>query len=606
MAAPTIQQHKSGFVTTNTTMSVTFSSNVTAGNMILIWVGADVSSSVTINTPTMTGETFTKVTGASNAGTAGGGQIALYATNSAVGGQSQVTVTTNANSDIHTHIIEVAGPFGSPQQDATGNTENTSMATTGVSTSGATTVANDLVIAFFLDFGLNHTLSATSPYTQIEQTNDTTNGDCAISASNTVSSTGTQTAKASGMGTDKTEGGIIAIAGTGGGGGPTTAQLSPSWYQDGDGSIAQAVGLQRYDQEQDFANAFFNGNIIIPTLAWDEIEWQRFTEVRISELTPENEQPTEIPPVVFVWNPAFNYTQGDDWDWSKNYDTDVRNLQFDHEEWPTTYASLINIFDDFEPEYGTVIYRAGTNALFGFEDEQPTALPIIPSTFQRTQFDDYDWSRNFDLKYAPITFEEDTGFRPIFIPLPTDEGIDQKFFALFYIPQPEDDNSQIANFPPPPLPTNERNEEESWQHFLGYQLSQGTEEEFQPPQQILPTLAWDEIEWQRYADWLYTSSQVHEGDEDQTFGWFLNPFIPPPPPFCPLPPSGPDSDISLSIFGGAANPTLALFCRICRSGRPLVVRADYAIWCQDCCAFVSKQDTYMGTVQAPGVFRSVF
>ena len=82
--------------------------------------------------------------------------------------------------------------------------------------------------------------------------------------------------------------------------------------------------------------------------------------------------------------------------------------------------------------------------------------------------------------------------------------------------------------------------------------------------------------------------------------------IPPVPPFCPLPPAGPDGDISISVFGGVQQPTLALFCRICNSGKPLVVRADYAIWCQDCCAFVSKQDTYQGTVRGPGQFRSIF
>jgi len=85
----------------------------------------------------------------------------------------------------------------------------------------------------------------------------------------------------------------------------------------------------------------------------------------------------------------------------------------------------------------------------------------------------------------------------------------------------------------------------------------------------------------------------------------LVPFVPPPVPFCPLPPLGPDADVTISIFGGS-QPTLALFCRVCNSGKPLVVRADYAIWCQDCCAFVSKADTYQGTVKGPGQFRSIF
>jgi hypothetical protein len=87
----------------------------------------------------------------------------------------------------------------------------------------------------------------------------------------------------------------------------------------------------------------------------------------------------------------------------------------------------------------------------------------------------------------------------------------------------------------------------------------------------------------------------------------LVPFVPPAPCFMPLPPCGPDVDTCISTFSGFKNgPILTLFCRICMSGRPLVVRGDYAIWCQDCCAFVSKQDTYMGTVRAPGSFRGVF
>lgn len=81
--------------------------------------------------------------------------------------------------------------------------------------------------------------------------------------------------------------------------------------------------------------------------------------------------------------------------------------------------------------------------------------------------------------------------------------------------------------------------------------------------------------------------------------------IPPTPVPCILP-LGFDADTSISYFGGDKAPTQALFCRICNSTKPLLVRGDYAIFCQDCCAFVSKQDTFMGTVRAPGVFRGRF
>lgn len=95
--------------------------------------------------------------------------------------------------------------------------------------------------------------------------------------------------------------------------------------------------------------------------------------------------------------------------------------------------------------------------------------------------------------------------------------------------------------------------------------------------------------------------------EENPAGTLTPPPPPPPPCFMPLPPGGPDGDINISVFSNfKGGPTLALFCRICGSPNPLVIRGDYAIWCQDCCAFVSRQDTYMGTVRAPGQFRAKF
>lgn len=121
----------------------------------------------------------------------------------------------------------------------------------------------------------------------------------------------------------------------------------------------------------------------------------------------------------------------------------------------------------------------------------------------------------------------------------------------------------------------------------------------------------DEDFWQQpviapvVANNIYNQPFNLLGNQEDDVPVLSPPPPPPPPPFCPLPPTGPDADIKMSTFGGS-QPTQALFCRICKSGNPLIVRADYAIWCQDCCAFVSKQDTYMGTTQAPGQFKNVF
>lgn len=212
-AAPTIVQSASAYVTNLNSVSASFASNTTAGNFIFVGVGTATTSARTVNTPTMTGETFVKQTGASNGGTAGNGQVAIYTVSSAVGGQKTVTATLASGdvADIHLHIIEVSGQAASPI-DATGNTESTTLS---VSTSASTSTANDLVLMFMFDNSLNHTITAGTGYAQVQQTNNTGNGDVAFSESKTVSATGTQTATASGNAGDTCELGIIAIAGSG-------------------------------------------------------------------------------------------------------------------------------------------------------------------------------------------------------------------------------------------------------------------------------------------------------------------------------------------------------------------------------------------------------
>ena len=224
MSAPTIAgagaQHNSGFTTATTTISVSLPANATAGNMLLVWVGCGGAGTATINTPTMTGETFTNVAGASNTSGSNVGQHKLFVVNSCAGGQKQVTATTSVSEDIHLHVMEVTGQGASPQ-DATGNTRSTTLS---VSTSGSTTTATDLVIAFFYDNDHNQTVTAGTGYAQIEQSNNTTGGDVGFSESKTVSATGVQTATITDGGTGDTYlQGIIAVAGT------SAATNVPGW-----------------------------------------------------------------------------------------------------------------------------------------------------------------------------------------------------------------------------------------------------------------------------------------------------------------------------------------------------------------------------------------
>ncbi len=237
-AAPVVVQHKSAFASAVTTVSATFASAVTAGNMILVLGGVQFAS--TLNTPTMTGETFTAWTSAANAGSFEKGQTGVWATDSAAGGQTTVTLTVTGAADIHLHIVEISGQAASPR-DIQGNTESTTMS---VSTSATTATANDLIVSYYYDNALNHTISAGSGYAQVEQSNNTSGGDVAFSESKTVSATGVQTAAASGNAGDIVEQSIVAVAGTAGGGGTTPV---PQQMTLGVGSLAYNINQPALD-----------------------------------------------------------------------------------------------------------------------------------------------------------------------------------------------------------------------------------------------------------------------------------------------------------------------------------------------------------------------
>lgn len=346
----------------------------------------------------------------------------------------------------------------------------------------------------------------------------------------------------------------------------------------------------------------------IPTWAWDEyVEGQRDRTVRV--IVDEDERvlafpiPPNPPPILLDVSVEdfFLYNQN-------RYQT----FNYDYEDfWNPVLISTINFFDDFEPDYSNVSVQRFQAPFFSFEDEGPQIYPVpIQIGFLNAQFDDWDWNQYFSKYLGQGTSEEDVGFPPIFsfFVVSDDDFQGSNWSNLVFVLQDlsYEDFSSIADFPPPPVPNQEFNEEVSWQHYLETRLSQGTDEEgiVLNAATLLPPTAWDDWDWARDYSNIYAGTQFPDF-EDQTGGWFIIPPVP-PPPFCPLPPLGPDADTSISVFGGRQQPILALFCRICKSGKPLVVRADYAIWCQDCCAFVSKQDTYMGTVRAPGQFRGTF
>lgn len=208
MASPSIVQSASGFVAGGTSKTVGFTANVTPGSLIVVFIGT--TQGRTINTPTMTGETFTLVSGATQiGGGAGSPQNACYICSPATGGQKNVTATiSGSNDDIHLHIVEVSGQAAIPI-DASGVIRSN---TVSVSTSLPTNNATDLVLAFFYDTLENPLFTPGSGYAQVTQVGDGGWPAQSLTESQTVSSTGTQTATATIANTRSVGMGIIAIA----------------------------------------------------------------------------------------------------------------------------------------------------------------------------------------------------------------------------------------------------------------------------------------------------------------------------------------------------------------------------------------------------------
>jgi hypothetical protein len=190
-------QHAQNKTAATNTVLVGLPGNVTAGNMILVFVGAQDSGRSTINTPTMTGETFVHLTNASNNGVSNAGQIQCYYVASAVGGQNTVTATdTGTANDMHILVIEITGQSTSSPIDASGNAHalaNSSGQGTA-STSGATTNATDLVIGAVLDFFNGGFTLTAAGYTLVDSSDLGALNSQAADFQKTVSSTGTQSA----------------------------------------------------------------------------------------------------------------------------------------------------------------------------------------------------------------------------------------------------------------------------------------------------------------------------------------------------------------------------------------------------------------------------
>lgn len=195
--AQTLVQVKSTFTNASSPVTLAYTTNNTAGNLLIACVGVDAGA--TISTPTDTRNTW--VLAKTQNGSGGSGDAACYyVANCGAGANTVSAAWTGGGTAGHLDIYEVSGMLTVSPLDQTGSVA--SSATASVSTAGATSQANEFVVAFFYDSPNNRTLTVGAGYSNFQLTNNTSGGDCSGGESKIVSTTGTQTATIGGNSTD--------------------------------------------------------------------------------------------------------------------------------------------------------------------------------------------------------------------------------------------------------------------------------------------------------------------------------------------------------------------------------------------------------------------
>ena len=219
-------QHNSGSSEDSDALAVSFTSNVTSENVILI--AESTYDAETLATPTdMIGNTFTLLV---TAGTSGDSVAAVYAATNKSSGADTVTCNDNdASNNLHCNIYEVQGI--TTTVDKTGNSTLTSTAQT-VSTSAATSNAVDFVFAFFSDNANGANITVGPGYGDTELSND--GGDSGFSEDAVVVATGVQTATATSSLADADVNVIVALETTG------TATISTPTFSPSPGTYIYA------------------------------------------------------------------------------------------------------------------------------------------------------------------------------------------------------------------------------------------------------------------------------------------------------------------------------------------------------------------------------
>jgi hypothetical protein len=172
------------------------------------------------------------------------------------------------------------------------------------------------------------------------------------------------------------------------------------------------------------------GSPILPAPGWDEVEWQKFWGLGYAGPTGEEDlgatpiipglareedlsrsmdtrfaNAEEEPWQTFFTIPTPPPNQGwDDWDWSKWYDLRVSQSE---EEPRQIFFSIPNLSFDEDP--GRNIETRAKQ-----EEDHWQTFFTIPAAPPNQGWDDWDWSRDFSIKYAPPREPEASDFsRPV-------------------------------------------------------------------------------------------------------------------------------------------------------------------------------------------------
>lgn len=188
----TIVQHKSAHCNA-TTCALSYTSNNASAN-VLIYLSA--SNTGTLNAAT-DNNSNTIVNTVANQNTHGG-TLRIDCVNSSNSGANTVTANATGANRTHIHIYEVSGMGASAcTADAKNSGTQTATSSPSISTSSATTHANDLVVGFFYDQPNNDSLTAGTGFSPSEFQDGGSGNESSLSEVKIVSSTGTQTATAS-------------------------------------------------------------------------------------------------------------------------------------------------------------------------------------------------------------------------------------------------------------------------------------------------------------------------------------------------------------------------------------------------------------------------